>query len=395
MSIRLLTFTTLYPNANQPSHGIFVENRLTQLIASRQATVQVVAPVAYVPNWAMLPDRYRTLSRVPDREERRGITIHHPRYLLLPKVSMLAAPFSLYIAARRSLRALLRNGYDFEIIDAHYFYPDGVAAVLLGRYFGKPVTVTARGSDINFIARDRLPRRMIRWACTNADAIAAVSQALKDALVALGASPDKIRVLRNGVDLVKFQEGDREAARRHIGVNEITLLSVGNLVPLKGHDLAIRALALLDNASLIIVGDGPEAGKLHSLAETLAVAHRVRFLGRLPHDELPELYGAADVLLLLSSSEGWPNVLLEAMACGTPVVATDVGGTREVVATSANGAIVTDRDPVAIAQAITRTLRRGTNRSAVRAYAEGIQLGGDHARAVGDVSRDTLQTYEP
>lgn len=370
--MRLLTFTTLYPNLNRPSHGIFVETRRAQLVASGQVTARVMAPVPYVPDLTFLPDHYRRFCGVPEREERGGIVVDHPRYFLLPKLSMLAAPVSLYLAARRQLSALLRDGYEFDIIDAHYFYPDGVAAVLLGRYFGKPVIVTARGSDINVLAQYRLPRRMIRWAAAKADGIIAVSRALEQSLLALGAPADKIRVLRNGVDLRAFRPGDRAAARARFGVDGPLLLSVGNLVPLKGHDIAIQALMSLPGIHLAIVGDGPEEVRLRALAERYGVSQRVRFLGRLPQTALPELYVAADVLLLLSSSEGWPNVLLEAMACGTPAIGTRVGGIPEIIATPAAGELVDQRTPTAVVEAVNRLLARQWDRAAVRAYAEGF-----------------------
>ena len=258
--MKLLTFTTLYPNLNRPSHGIFVETRLAQLVASGQVTARVMAPVPYVPDLTFLPDHYRRFCGVPEREERGGIVVDHPRYFLLPKLSMSAAPVLLYLAARRRLSALLRDGYEFDIIDAHYFYPDGIAAVLLGRYFGKPVIVTARGSDINVLAQYRLPRRMIRWAAAEADGIIAVSRALERSLLALGAPAGKIRVLRNGVDLRAFRPGDRAAARARFGVDGPLLLSVGNLVPLKGHDIAIQALMSLLGMHLAIVGDGAGGG---------------------------------------------------------------------------------------------------------------------------------------
>lgn len=368
--IRLLTFTTLYPNRKQPTHGIFVENRISHLIASGKATTTVIAPVPYVPNLAVLPEAYRSYVGVPRTEERQGIRLHHPRYVLLPKISMLAAPLSLYVAAKHCLSALVKSGCGFELIDAHYFYPDGIAAILLGRHFDRPVTITARGSDVNIIAKLPLPRKLILWAAAEATAVITVSQDLKDTLTSFGVSAEKIRVLRNGVDLKTFTPTDRTAARARIGIDGTTLLSIGNLVPLKGHDLAIKAIARLTDTRLLIVGDGPEERKLRKLAQDLGVSDRVRFLGRRPQQALPDFYAAADALVLLSSSEGWPNVLLEAMACGTPVLATRVGGTPEIVTSDAVGELVSEREPIAIAEAMSRLLARKLGRLAIRAYAE-------------------------
>ena len=215
--MNLLTFSTLYPNAERPSHGIFVETRLAQLVASGDVTSTVVAPIPYAPDLPFLPASYRRFARAPAAEERRGIRILHPRYIVLPKIGMTVAPLLLYLAARASIARLLRSGFAFDLIDAHYFYPDGVAAAMLGRHFRKPVVITARGSDINLIPRYRLPRAMIRWAAGEAAAIITVSAALRDALVRLGVAGDKIRTLRNGVDLTLFRPGDRAALRAKLG----------------------------------------------------------------------------------------------------------------------------------------------------------------------------------
>ncbi len=368
--MNLLTFTTLYPNAKQPSHGIFVETRLAHLVASGRARSRVVAPVPYVPDFGIVPKAYRHLRSVPDVEERRGIEVHHPRYFLIPKASMLWAPLSLYLVARSRVSRLLREGGEFDLIDAHYFYPDGIAAILLGRHFGKPVVITARGTDINLIPQYRLPRAMIRWAAARSDGMITVCAALKDALVDLGAPAEKIRVLRNGVDLVLFRPADREACRAKLGLTATTLLSVGHLIPRKGHDLIIRALQGLPGMHLVIVGSGPQEAELKGLAASLGVAERVRFLGALPQSRLSELYSAADLLVLASSREGWANVLLEAMACGTPVVASNVWGTPEVVAAPEVGELLAERTPQAIAHSVRWIIERKPDRRAIRTYAE-------------------------
>lgn len=370
--INLLTFTTLYPNAKRPAHGVFVENRLRHLLASGEATARVVAPVPYAPALKYVPEQYRVLANVPRQETRHGITVDHPRYFLLPKVSMSAAPFSLYAAAKRHVARLIAQGVIFDVIDAHYFYPDGVAAILLGRHFGKKVTITARGSDITKIADYRLPRKMIQWAAHEAAGIITVCESLKAALVNLAVDGDKISVLRNGVDLAMFKPCDRGEARQRYGFEGTVLLSVGHLIPRKGHDLAIKALQYLPAKRLVIAGDGPERGNLENLANRIGVQDRVRFLGQIAHHELPALYTAADVGLLMSTQEGWANVLLESMACGTPMVATDAGGTAEVMTTPVAGELVRERNPMVVARTIDAVLARHPNRAAIRAYAEGF-----------------------
>jgi teichuronic acid biosynthesis glycosyltransferase TuaC len=332
-----------------------------------------VAPAPWFPSWASaLSPGYAHYAAIPARETRMGIDIVHPRFLVVPKIGMALSPFTLAMSAMRAIREEQRTGYDFDLIDAHYFYPDGIAAVMLGRHFGRPVTITARGTDINLIPEHVLPKRMIRWAAREAAGMITVCAALKDGLLALGADGGKIRVLRNGVDLQVFRPVDRAAARQRLGLMAPTLLSVGHLSPRKAHDLVIQALMQLPGYDLLIAGLGPEEQRLRALARNVGVENRVRFLGRVAHDQLRDVYGAADLLVLASSREGWANVLLEAMACGTRVAASDVWGTPEVVAAPEAGALFKDRTPDAIAATVRQVMARPEDRAATRRYAEGF-----------------------
>ena len=368
--MRILTFTTLYPNAVRPQHGIFVETRLRKLVESGRVEARIVAPCPWFPFSSERFGAYAAMARVPRAETRHGLHIEHPRYLLVPKIGMSTAPLALFAACLPRLRRQIALGGDFDLIDAHYFYPDGVAAVLLGRALGRPVVVTARGSDLNLIAEHRVPRRWIGWAAAHAQGLVAVSRGLGDRLFALGVAPERVRVLRNGVDLAQFRPGDRAASRRRLGFARPTLLAVGNLVALKRHPLMIEALALLPDADLVIVGDGPERRAIEALAAARGLAGRVRLLGRLPQEELPEIYTAADLLLLVSTHEGWPNVLLESMACGTPVVVADLAGIGDIVAAPEAGRIVSQVTPNSLAAAIRDFLATLPDRAATRAYAE-------------------------
>lgn len=367
---RILVFSTLYPNAAVPQHGVFVENRLRHLLSGGQVTADVVAPSPWFPASNAAFGTYARLAKVPRREIRHGIDVSHPRFLALPKVGMTVAPALLYAGARSALRRLQRQGRDFDLIDAHYFYPDGVAAVLLGREFGKPVCITARGTDLSLIPDHALPRRMIVWAAEKAAGLVTVCQALKDRLVELGVSADRIRVLRNGVDLAQFRPLDRQTERRRLGVDGTTVVSVGSLIERKGHHLVIEAIKTLPDVTFLIAGEGPERAALEALAKRLQVSGRVRFLGQIPHDQLAGLYSAADVSVLASSREGWANVLLESLACGTPVVATNIWGTPEVIAVPEAGALVPERTAPAIAGALRGLLAALPDRAATRAYAE-------------------------
>lgn len=369
--IRALVFSTLYPNRAQPNHGIFVENRLRHTLAPGGIEASVMAPIPYFPFSHPVFGRYGTFAAIPPRETRHGLTVLHPRYPVIPKIGSRFTPAFLYHAARRALRRLADGGADkFDLIDAHYFYPDGVAAARLARELRIPLLITGRGTDLTLIPQSQPQRTQIQWACRQASALITVCEALKQDLVALGEPAARIAVLRNGVDLQRFTPGDRAAARAQLGLTDFTLLSVGSLITRKGHDLIISALATLPDATLLIAGDGPLRAELENLAQKKSVAARVRFLGEIAHDALADAYRAADMFVLASSREGWANVLLEAMACGTPVVATNVNGTPEVLRDPKLGILVERRSPEALAQAIQRLRAMAPDRGKVRAYAE-------------------------
>ncbi|MDR3538038.1 MAG: glycosyltransferase family 4 protein [Acetobacteraceae bacterium] len=369
--LRLLTFSSLYPNAARPNHGVFVENRLRHLVASGQAVSTVVAPVPWFPSSDPRFGDWARHAAAPREETRHGLRVIHPRFPVIPKIGMSAAPWLLYRAMRPVIARLLALGARFDAIDAHYVYPDGVAAVWLGRHFGLPVVVTARGTDVSLIPHYAIPRRLIRGAIAGSAALVTVSSALRDALLDLGAPPDKVTVLRNGVDTALFHPpADRDGARHALGLNGSTLVSVGLLIERKGHHRTIEAMRALPGFTLLIAGEGPERARLTALIDQLGLRGRVRLLGAVPHAELAAIYGAADASVLASSREGWANVLLESMACGTPVVASNIWGNPEVVQTRDAGLIAPENTPDGIAATVRRLFDPLPARAATRAYAE-------------------------
>jgi glycosyltransferase involved in cell wall biosynthesis len=368
--IRTLLFSTLYPSSVRPGHGIFVETRLRQLLSSGKVETKVVAPVPWFPFQHKAFGEYALHASVPKKENRNGIEIIHPRYLLLPKIGMNSAPASLARSGLLAAQRLISEGFDFDLIDAHYFYPDGVAATLIGKALGKPVVITARGTDINLIPQFQKPREMILEAARDADVVITVSGALKQSLMEIGADGKKITVLRNGVDLELFRPVDRTLARSKMAVGGYVIASVGNLIPEKGHDLVIRALPELSDATLLIAGKGPYQRELEALAMSLNVADRVRFLGSVSQTILCTLYSAADCLVLASVREGWPNVLLEAMACGTPAIASNVGGVPEIISKAEAGRILGARTEQAVLASIRELRANPPCRKVTRAYAE-------------------------
>lgn len=369
--IKTLLFSTLYPNSVQQQHGVFVENRLRHLIASKVVETRVIAPVPWFPFKSDIFGKYGKFARVAYKEDKNNIEVIHPRYFLLPKIGMNMAPEALFRTVLPQAKKLIANGYDFDLIDAHYFYPDGVAAVMLANALDKPVIITARGSDLNLIPQFDLPRKKIVWAAQKANAIITVCQALKDVLLKLGVPNKKISVLRNGVDLKKFSPSDdRGALRAKLSINRKTILSVGNLVELKGHHLIIQAMSKLPEFDLLIAGEGQEQTNLETLISSLGLQERVHMLGSISQEKLKEYYRSADVLVLASSREGLANVLLESIACGTPVVATKVGGTPEVITSPDAGLLIEERSSEAIIQGIFSIINQYPDREKTRNHAE-------------------------
>ncbi|HET8555183.1 MAG TPA: glycosyltransferase family 4 protein [Rhodanobacteraceae bacterium] len=373
--IRLLVFASLYPNAMQPRHGVFVEERLRHLVETGRVEATVVAPVPWFPFRHRYFGAYAALANVPERERRYGIDIIHPRYPTIPKFGTGLAPSLMVRALLPVLRKLCAGAPGFDLIDAHYFYPDGVAAARLGAMLGKPVVITARGSDVTFIPRHRGPRRKIQWAAEHAAAVVTVSRALKGRLVDLDVDSGKVTVLRNGVDLEQFGPRDRLKIRASLGLTGPVWLTAGHLIEIKGVHIAIEALAEFPDVTLLIVGSGPEERRLRALVQRLGLDSRVRFVGAVPHAQLCDYYNAADALIHASSREGMPNVVLESLACGTPVVAAPFEGVAELLEAPDAGEIASERSKEAIVAAWMWLRRRAPTRIATRHVAE--QLGWD------------------
>ena len=373
--LRILTFSSLFPNAVQPTHGLFVWRRLRELVASGGVEATVVAPVPWFPSRNRSFGTYAEFARVPARETWDGLEVHHPRHLVLPKLGMSLAPALMVVGVRGHVARLHRER-PFDMIDAHYFYPDGVAAAWIARSLGLPLAITARGTDLNLIARYALPRTMICWAAASSRLNVTVSAALADRLREIGVDASTTKVIPNGVDLDQFRPLDRSGARRALGLAERPwLLSAGQLIATKGHDHAIRALVDLPGWGLLIAGHGPESENLRSLARRLGVAERVVFRGRVSHQEMPLLYSAAEILVLASAGEGMPNVLLESLACGVPVIASRVGGCPDVVREPIAGRLLDTTGPQAIVTAVRDVSASSPNRDAVAAYAHRFAWG--------------------
>jgi teichuronic acid biosynthesis glycosyltransferase TuaC len=368
---RIVTFTNLFPSAMLPTHGLFVYERMRRVAAQSKLGWTVVSPVPQVA-WLFRRGSYRRWAAVPSQEPWHGIEIEHPRYRHWPGCSQRRQADAMAAGARQVVSRLVEQGP--IVLDAHYLWPDGVAAAKLASEFGVPFTMTARGSDLNVVAQDRVVAGRIAEAAQRAFRCCAVSRALGDRFAAVAKLPrERILEVRNGVDLERFCPGDQAAARQQLGLpaRGRLLLGVGRLVVGKGFDLAAKALARLpEDVSLVLVGDGPERA---TIAES--GGERVIFLGARPPGEVAVAYRAADLFVLPSEREGWPNVVTEALASGLRVVASRVGGIPQILGDAAQedlslGALVPSGDVEALGAALQRVLAVPGDRCRVRAFAE-------------------------
>ena len=366
--LRVLTLSTLFPDASRPNFGVFVERQTLGLAAHPDVDLRVVAPVG-LPPWPLSrAAHYAGLAALPERETWKGLDVRRARFRTLPATS---GRFHVGALTRQMLPLLteIRRDFAFDVIDAEFFFPDGPASVALGRYFGVPVSIKARGADMHHWGRAPTTARQVIGAGQAADRVLAVSQAMRADMAAIGIPAEKICVHHTGVDLDQFAPRDRAAAKTAYGITGPLIVSLGALIPRKGHDVVVAAMPSLPGATLLIAGEGPERDALEAQVASLGLGERVRLLGSVPHGDLPALLGAADVMALASASEGLANAWVEALACGTPIVITDAGGAGEVVTDPAFGRIVARMAP-AFAEAISALLAHAPAPAAVRRGAE-------------------------
>jgi teichuronic acid biosynthesis glycosyltransferase TuaC len=401
--LRILTFTSLFPNSVDPSYGIFIYHRTSNLADRPGNEVVVVSPVPYFPRW-LKTQRWWKASQIPTAEKIGKLVVYHPRYPLLPKISMPLHALLMFLGSWRRCAKLNREAR-IDCIDAHFVYPDGMAAVLLGKVLGVPVTVSARGTDINLFSSFLLIRPMIRWTLKQSAAAIAVSAALKEKMKELGIDAGKIHVIPNGVDAASFRVIPKEDARRKLGLAEDgpILVSVGSLIPGKGHQLLIQAVGQIarihPELRLYILGEGPFRVKLESLVAELRLTDRVQLLGKRPHEELPLWFSAADASCLVSSREGWPNVVSESLACGTPVVGARVGGIPEILHSPELGVLV-EQTSESVAAGIEQVFAKHWNREEISGQTrartwETVAAEVDEVLAAGVPQPDAPRTAKP
>lgn len=381
---RLLSIATLYPSAARPRFGNFVSQSLEALAAQPEWDVTVINPIGLPP---IVAGEYGALANAAVDEQRNGVAVHRPRFTLIPRIGGRLNPRMI----ERGVLPLARKLHaeqPFDMVDAQFFYPDGPAAAAIAQALGLPLAIKARGADIHYWGGKGFARSKMRDAAAKATRLLAVSDALAGDMAALGMDRGKIVLHYTGLDRDRFRPLQNDGLRRMLGERlglslsekDPLLVTVGALIPRKGQDLVLRALAELPAASLMLVGKGPEEDRLHALARELKVAERVHFLGSIDHDLLPLVLSAADAMVLPSASEGLANAWVEALACGTPIVIADVGGARELVRGAAAGLIVA-REAEAIAEAVRTILAHPTRPADTAKIVEGFGWP-EHAEAL-------------
>lgn len=384
--MNILTITTLYPNALEPRHGIFVRNRLKAMDHFDGFSRKVIAPVPQCPYIHWISDRYKRYLKMPESEVIDNIEVHHPGYFTLPGMSFFDNANSMAKAANEILAKLYSAPQTPDLIDGQYLYPDGVAAYKVAEKIKKPLVLTARGSDVNYWMQNSKAKEKILEAINYSSKVICVSNALKQSLIEHGVEEEKICVIINGVDPDCFNPNIEKNPLR-----EEYFLSVGNLVPLKGHHLTLNAFTELPRRRLIIVGDGEQKDTLKSQAASLGLSGRIQFIKHLDQKKLAEFYAGAKATILMSEMEGMPNVLLESLATGTPVIACDVGGVSEIV-NPENGILLNTQDEFELIDAIEKMEDLNFFRSEVSETVTNFRWN-DVAQRQYDVYRNALSSF--
>jgi glycosyltransferase involved in cell wall biosynthesis len=369
---RVMVLSSLFPSTIRPTAGLFVQQRMFRV--AQHAELFVVSPVPWFPGQGLLrllkPD-YRPMPSL--HEQQQGIDVYFPRFLAIPGLFRQLDGWSMARSVRRLLK---KHPKPIDIIDSHFTFPDGYAAATLGRWLDKQVTITLRGTELKQSHGPLL--KQLKHAWNGATKLFAVSESLRQIALEHGIEPSKCKVIGNGIDTDLFIAADKEEAKAALGIDKDckVLITVGGLVERKGFHRVVACLPELLKefpklVYLIVGGANPEGNyrpQIEALSKQLGVEDHVRFLGALSQSELSLPLSAANVFVLATSNEGWANVILEAMACNTPVVATDVGGNSEVVSSDKVGSIVPFGDSLALQHTLCEALKKKWHNQDLQGY---------------------------
>ena len=390
--MRILTISSVFPSASRPHYGLFVYER-TKHVAQKE-NVRVIAPFPWSPVDSFIRRFKRNFRGGKFKISKvNGIETRQIPFFSFPGFFKFFDGYLYYLSLIRPV-SKLRKKYPFDIIDAHFAYPDGVAACLLAKKFNVPFTVTLRGTEVPY-SRSYFRATQMSWVFQNAAKIITVSQSLSDLAGRMGAANSKLKTIPNGIDTNRFYRRDKELSRHQLGIDSKTkvLLSVGGLVKRKGFHHVIKLLpellTMYENVLYLIVGgesvEGDFSNELRALVKSLKLERNVRFEGAKPPDSLPLYYSASDLSVLASSNEGWPNVVVESLACGTPVVATEVGGIKEIIVDDNLGFTVPAEQPETLSKTIATAIDRVWDHKRIESYA--------HGRSWNNVADEVLNVF--
>jgi len=400
---RVLVLASTFPSSVYPLHGVFVKERMKAVAARGEFDLRVVSPTPWFPPVKMFP-RWYPLSQISDRENVEGLEVTRPRYPLIPKIGGYFHAHVMYWSIRRTI-ARLRRDFPFDLIDSHFVYPDGVVAAMLGDLYKVPVVMTARGEDMIRFPDLPMIGQAIRWGLPRATQMVALSEELAQKMRDNGGDPQRVRVISNGVDTNKFHPEPIAEARQRLGLplDRKIIIGVGNLLERKGFHLGIEALKTVrerhPDAMMVIVG-GPArwgsdySAEINESIRNSGMEDHVRMMGSRPHEELYLWYSAADLFMILSSREGSPNAPLEALACGTPIVASSSGSLPQLLSHPGLGMMLPERSAPAAARGLTEALSMSWDRAAIRAWAVENSWGAV-AEQVAAVFQDALRERGP
>ncbi len=358
--MKVLVITNLFPNKSEPTRGVYNKQLVAELAGL--CDLKVIAPLPWVPRGAIF---LKSIAHrdIPEKETIDGIEVFHPQYFMIPKFGRVMYGFYFFLSLYGKIKEV-RSDFKFDLIFAPWVFPDGVGSFFIARMLKVPIIIEALGSDINIFTRFILRRKIISYVLQRSAKVIAVSNELKNVIIKIGVPAKNVEVVTNGVNTNLFCKMDKTLARERLNLTQDVkiILFVGNLVPVKGIEYLMDSYNIVaadnKNIRLVIIGDGFLKSLLLKKVSDFKLEKKMVFCGKMPHEDIPMWMNGCDVLCLPSLDEGYPNVILEAMACGIPIVATRVGGIPEMVNLYESAELVDPKDINQLSAALEKAIRK-------------------------------------
>src|SRR5665647_12111 len=357
--MRVLEVCQEFPNRYYPQLGTFIKQSIDS-IANQKVDITVVSPKPFVLPFSAFP--YHNFSKLPRIEHTEKYDLHYPRYVYAVPKKYFYPITGISYAHFVSRYAIKNIKPKPDLIHAHFSYPDGFGMIGLAKKWNIPLVISALGTIERKVAYEgTYTSRQIIKAMNFADKVLSVSEDLKLHIVNLGINENKVIVVPNGVDTEKFKPAGKENSRKllNLPLDKNIILFVGALRSIKGVDYLIEAAKNFvdSNTELYLVGrDDGLKKSLKKMAQDFKITDFIKFIGPVDHEDIPLWISASDILVLPSLSEGRPNVVLEALACEVPVVATDVGGIPELIINGETGYLVPAKNPLELSEKVNKLL---------------------------------------